>query len=402
MLRAVVVVMLVLSATGSALAAGRICISRDTMLFGNQQTGTAVMQSAVVGNCGDAPFTLTDVSVHPATAAAFGIATSCKTGLALQPAQTCVVDVTFAPVTPGQVSGGVWLHNTTSTPDQIVTFYGRGVDAQAGSAMLRFSPAELTFDPQAVGTTSPSRTVALRNLGPAPLTLRAVVINGATPYDFRAPGNCMLGVSIPVGSSCELYIDFTPAAAGARSARLNVDAPELSNIAVMTVGGVGVAAGPPTVDVVEFLNAPLNHYFLTAVPEEAEAIDRGVIGPSWQRTGLSFKSYAAGTAGGNAVDVCRFFGRPGVGPSAHFYTADPAECALVNTNPHWFYEGIAFRAILPAAGVCPAATAPIIRFFWPGSAVAQSRHRYVHDALTVAGMLAAGWIEEGPVFCAPR
>ena len=285
--------LLLFLAAGSALAAGRICISRDTMQFGNQQTGTAVTQSSVVTNCGDAPFTFTGVSTHPATAAAFGIATSCTTGQALQPAQTCSVDVTFAPVTPGQVSGGVWLHNTTSTPDQIVTFYGRGVNAQAGSATLEFAPAVLTFDPQAVGTTSPSRTVALRNLGPAPLTLRALVINGATPYDFSAPGNCMLGMAIPAGGSCELHITFTPAATGARSARLNVDAPELANIAVMSIGGVGVAPGPPTVDVVEFFNAPLNHFFLTAVREEADAIDSGVVGPSWQRTGLSFKSYAA-------------------------------------------------------------------------------------------------------------
>lgn len=371
------------------------------MQFGNQQTGTAVTQSSVVTNCGDAPFTFTGVGTHPATAAAFGIATSCTTGQVLQPAQACSVDVTFAPVTPGQVSGGVWLHNSTSTPDQIVTFYGRGVSAQSGSATLEFAPAVLTFGSQAVGTTSPSRTLALRNLGPAPLTLRALVINGATPYDFSAPGNCMLGMAIPAGGSCELYVSFTPAAPGARSARLNVDAPELANIVVMTIGGVGVAPGPPAVDVVEFFNAPLDHYFLTAVREEADAIDNGVVGPDWQRTGLSFRSYAAGSTGGGAVDVCRFFGTPGLGPSAHFYTADPVECALVKANPRWLYEGIAFRALLPVAGACPAATAPVIRFFWPGSEVARSRHRYVQDAATLAAMRAAGWIEEGPVFCAP-
>lgn len=400
-MRLLLATLLLLSFTGSAAAAGRICISRDTLLFGNQVTGTSVTQSSVVSNCGDGPFTFTDVSTHPATAAAFGVATSCATGQSLQPAQACSIDVTFAPVVPGQVSGGLWLHNTTTTPDQIVTFYGRGVNSQAGTATLEFAPGTLAFDPQAIGTTSPARTVSLRNLGPAPLTLRALVINGATPYDFHAPGNCVLGVPIPAGGACELYISFTPAAAGTRSARLNVDAPELASIAMMSIGGMGIAPAPATVDVVEFFNPPLNHFFLTAVREEAEAIDRGVVGPSWTRTGQSFKSYPAESTGGDAADVCRFFGTPGVGPSAHFYTADPAECALVTANAYWRYEGIAFRARLPVAGQCPAGTLAVIRFFWPGDATTASRHRYVRDPAVLAGMRAAGWVEEGAVFCAP-
>src|SRR6185295_4379091 len=131
------------------------------------------------------------VSIHPATAAGYHVATTCATGRTLAPFETCRIDVTFAPVAPGQVSGGVWLHNTTSTPDQIVTFYGRGVDAQAGGATLEFEPSSLSFDPQVVGTTSPARPMTLRNRGPSQLTLRALVINGPTPYDFRAPGNCL-------------------------------------------------------------------------------------------------------------------------------------------------------------------------------------------------------------------
>ena len=84
------------------------------------------------------------------------------------------MDVTFAPAAPGQVSGGLWLHNTTTTPDQIVTFYGRGVDAQAGTATLEFEPGPLAFAPQVVGTTSTAQTLTLRNLGPADLTMTAL------------------------------------------------------------------------------------------------------------------------------------------------------------------------------------------------------------------------------------
>jgi hypothetical protein len=383
----------------SASADGRICATQDVLLFGNVMTGTAPAQSSAVTNCGDAPWSFTDVSIHPATAAAYHVSTTCTTGRTLAPGESCRIDVTFAPVVPGQVSGGVWLHNTTVTPDQIVTFYGRGVDAQAGTATLEFTPGILSFGAQTVGTTSPLQTVTLRNLGPSTLTLRALVLNGPDALDFRAPGNCVLGVPIPAGGACELYINFTPAAAGTRTAKLNVDAPELANLAIMPIVGLGVASVSPTVDVIEFYNAPLNHYFLTAVSEEAASIDQGLVGPNWQRTGQSFRSFAAGTTTGGAFDVCRFWGAPGIGPSSHFYTADPGECAGVKTNPRWLYEGIAFRAMLPIAGLCPAATEPVIRFFWPGTDVTQSRHRYVRDAAELARMRSALWIEEGPVFC---
>jgi hypothetical protein len=399
--------MLLELAAASAHAGGRICTTRDVMQFGNRATGTAATQSSVVTNCGDQPWSFTDVSIHPATAPSYHVVTACATGRSLAPAESCSVDVTFAPVAPGQVSGGVWLHNTTATPDQIVTFYGRGVDARAGQAELQFSPPALSFGAQVVGTTSPPQTLTLRNLGPSPLTLKALVLNGPDALDFRAPGNCILGVPIPAGGSCELYFNFTPSGEGTRSARLNVDAPELAELALLAIDGFALAnlptppASPPAVDIVEYYNEALNHYFLTAVVEEAVAIDHGVVGPGWVRTGLSFQGFAAGTLGGNAADVCRFFGTPGSGPSAHFYTADPAECAKVKANPRWLYEGIAFRSILPALGTCPPATAAVIRFFWPGNDVTQSRHRYVLDAALLARMRGAAWIEEGPVFCSP-
>ncbi len=385
----------------NAFAGGRICITRDVILFGNLATGSAATQSSVVSNCGDQPWSFTDVSVHPVTAPSYRVATSCTTGRVLAPAEACSVDVVFAPSTPGQVSGGVWLHNSTSTPDQIVTFYGRGVDVQAGSTVLAFTPGTLTFAAQAVGTTSPLQTLVLRNLGPTTLTLKALVLNGADALDFRAPGNCMLGVPIPAGGACELYINFTPSASGTRSAKLNVDAPELANVAVLSIVGVASANVPPAVDVIEFYNAPLNHYFLTAVPEEAAAIEQGVVGPHWLRTGLFFRSFAAATATASAIEVCRFFGTPEIGPSAHFYTADPVECAAVKANPRWLYEGIAFRAILPFAGACPPSTDPVIRFFWPGEDVSRSRHRWLRDATELARMRATTWIEEGAVFCSP-
>ena len=388
-------------AASSAWADGRLCTSRDTLLFGNQPVGTAVAQTSVVSNCGDAPFSFTEVSLHPATAPAFHVASTCASGQSLSPGQACNLEVTFVPTSAGQVSGAVWLFNTTSAASQLVTFYGRGTEATSGTTAVRLTPSPLVFDPQVVGTTSASRTLAVQNLGPGPLTLRALVINGPAAWEFGVEGTCSLGVAMRAGEACELYFTFTPASTGVRPAQLNVDAPELASLAVMSISGTGVttAPAPPAVGVVEYYHAPLDHWFLTANPAEIAALDRGALGPDWKRTGLGFHAYAAGTTGGKAVDVCRFFGTPGIGPDSHFFTGNAAECAIVRTNPHWLDEGTAFRAVLPLAGACPAPTTPVLRFFRPGAEVSQSRHRYAADPATIAALRGAAWIDEGPVFC---
>ena len=118
------------SAVTEAVAGGRICTSNDTFMFGNRSVGSSTTATATVTSCGDAPWSFTDVSVHPATGPAFRVSTTCTTGLTLAPGATCTVSVVFAPAAPGQTSGGLWLHNTTTTPDQLITFYGRGVDTR--------------------------------------------------------------------------------------------------------------------------------------------------------------------------------------------------------------------------------------------------------------------------------
>src|SRR5258705_13478493 len=88
-----------------------------------------------------------------------------------------------------------------------------------------------------------------------------------------------------------------------------------------------------TTNVIEFYNSTLNHYFITADPNEAGAIDAGAAGPGWSRTGSAWKS-------GGPNRVCRFYGSPDVdaatghrrGPNGHVYTISAAACALVRED----------------------------------------------------------------------
>jgi len=392
--------------SGGALADARICTSADTLLFGNRAVGTSSVQHAIVSNCGDAPFAFTGVFPHGANGPDWHVATTCTTGQTLAAGASCTIDVTFSPTATGQTSGGLWLHNTTVTPDQLVTFYGRGVSSEAGSAVLDFAPAQAQFADTPVGQQAGPLQVLVRNVGTATLVPSALVINGPDPYEFRAlssgePDDCAVGAPIAPGASCRVNFFFQPQANGARRAQLVIDAPQLAGLVTLPLAGNGTTA-VPTVDVVEFHDARDGQYFLSADAAEIAFIDDGGLGADWSRTGMRFAAWPRDELRApGALPVCRFFGVPGVGPNSHFFTADPAECAAVDANPHWSGEGVAFRAVLPSGGACPAGDVTIQRLWLAGAAATASRHRYVSDPALVAPMIAAGWVLEGPVFCAP-
>ena len=167
----------------------------------------------------------------------------------------------------------------------------------------------------------------------------------------------------------------------------------------------------PVGTVVEFFNTLLQHYFLTADPAEANAIDAGAAGAGWSRTGLKFKS-------GGPTLVCRFYGNANrsaddtpYGPNSHFYTADPSECGgLVDLyNPaakSWKYESHDFATTLPngTAGqpACPAGLVAVYRAYNDGFARGiDSNHRIVSSQAAIQEVVSRGWINEGIVMCAP-
>ena len=255
---AILLVLAVAVATTPAHADGRYCSSRDVVQFGSRAIDTSTTANVTISNCGDRPWSFTSVNVDSATGPAFHVDTTCATSLALAPGQSCTIGIVFAPQAVGQTSGALWLHNSTTVPDQLVTFYGRGIDAQAGTSTLVFSPASAAFAAQALGTQSAPLAVQLMNLGPAVLTPNAIVINGPAAYDFPGVADtCRVGAAIPAGESCQISIFFEPQDIGARYANLVIDAPQLGSLAILQIAGLGVKA---TVDNASGMwwNAPAN------------------------------------------------------------------------------------------------------------------------------------------------
>jgi len=156
--------------------------------------------------------------------------------------------------------------------------------------------------------------------------------------------------------------------------------------------------------VVEFYNANLDHYFITADSNEVAALDSGNAGPGWARTGYSFKS-------GGSTSVCRFYGSQSPGPNSHFYTGDSGECNYLKqlqastpgTEKRWNFESLVFVSTSPANGVCPTGTTPVYRAYNNGPARGiDSNHRITSSLAAIQEVVSRGWSDEGIVMCAPN
>ena len=209
--------------------------------------------------------------------------------------------------------------------------------------------------------------------------LRSILTSSATPF--------------PAGSNCASF--------GCGAGMVNAAA--AVNAALASASPGAPLSGPPTVNVIEYYNATLDHYFITWVPSEQAALDAGNTPTRWTRTGLSFKAYANTQT--NTSAVCRYYIPPAWGDS-HFFGRNPTECtATAQHNPGFVLESAAFMQMyVPMGGICPANTVPVYRLF---DNRPDANHRYVTDRTIRDQMVATGWVAEGDgpdtvAMCAPQ
>lgn len=242
-----------------------------------------------------------------------------------------------------------------------------------------------------------------------PSTLRATLSGNVVRVDFAYRATAPVGGAIPPGMT---------SFASVKVGRLPPGAYRAEGWGHPDTGGdpqryftrdfnVGTEA-----TVVEFYQDILDHYFMSASGDEIDQLDAGGQG-GWKRTGQSFHGWLKQQdAPPGAHAVCRFYA---AGANSHFYTGDGAECAWLKALEQsqradadargqrflgWGYEGIAFWALLPQDGQCPAGTDPVWRAFNDRVAEDDMNHRFMADARQRAAM--EGWTDEGVAFCSPH
>lgn len=204
----------------------QMAVNPPSLTMPSEPVGSASEpQTVTVANAGTGPLTI--ASVVPGGANASDFTVTSNTCATVQPQSSCTVLVTFTPGGAGPRTATLSITSAVASGSPPVTLTGTGLTAEVG-----VGAANLTFDPQKVGTSSNAQNVVVNNKGSAPMTMGETTVVGNNKQDFTLSDGCK-GNTVAPGSSCSVAVVFTPQDTGVRTGRLN-----LSNTAG---GGQGVA-----------------------------------------------------------------------------------------------------------------------------------------------------------------
>jgi Matrixin/Repeat of unknown function (DUF5648) len=332
----------------------------------------------------------------------------CSDGTVLGPGAACSFNLVFAPKGSIGARATSYVNITTANGQGAyafpVTATASSPNTSGGSPpvpipLLR--PTIVAFGAVTLASTSNPATVTLGNAGNGEVDVQSINQQNGSG-DFGVVGTCGPGVALHGGDDCTLSITFTPRTLGPQTASFVIGTS--SGPQQLTLTGTGVSGPSTTSEVVEFYNAALDHYFMTADLNEIEVLDAGTIS-GWQRTGYSFAAFI--TPATETSPVCRYYIPPAQGNS-HFFSVLPSECNVIPTEfPTFILEGLAVMYMyIPdiSTGACPQGSIPVYRL-WNNRP--DSNHRYTIDATVRTEMIARGYISEGygttgVAMCAPQ
>jgi hypothetical protein len=165
---------------------------------------------------------------------------------------------------------------------------------------VSLSAASLSFGYVTVGTTSVARTLTVKNVGNAALTIMSVVITGTNASDFAQRNNC--GSSVAPGANCTMSLTMTPTAAGMRRASLTISDNGATGSQTVSLAGMGIV---PVISL-----SPASLFFAsrsTGTTSAAQAIAVRNVGPGTliitklAITGADAGDYAQTNNCGNSV-----------------------------------------------------------------------------------------------------
>ena len=237
-------------------------------------------------------------------------------------------------------------------------------------------------------------------------SMRATLTGNVIRVDFDYAGDKPVSGPIPAGMTSFASVKIAGLAPGnyrleAWGREMKASAPERYFQRDVTIGTLS--------PIVEYYAPTLDHYFISAWPDEINYLDD--VRSGFQRTGQKFKAWLRRPdAPPAAVPVCRFYSS---GANSHFYTGDASECQYLKSLEQkqradaaasgkafnaWQFESIAFYALPPQNGLCPGDTQPVYRAY---NMRGDSNHRFTAD-WQLRRAMGVGWLEEGVAFCSPN
>ena len=217
-----------------------LSFSKSTIDLGVEPIGTASGQSYVaVQNTGTTPVSFTSVAVGGTNAGDFAITSNGCSGT-LQPSSACYEYVNFDPLAAGQRTATLTFTDSATNSPQTINLAGTGENQ---TQTLAFTYLDYGFGAFVLGSTSSSFYVGVTNAGDVPVTFTSIATAGTNASDFTITSNgCPVSPSVlSVGSTCYVYTDFSPSAAGVRSGLLQFTDTATGSPQSVGLGGLGLA-----------------------------------------------------------------------------------------------------------------------------------------------------------------
>jgi hypothetical protein len=220
-------------------------LSRDRLDFDNQEQNTrSAVEAIELENRDSAPLEISRVTSTGADAEDFEVTDTC-TAAPIQPTAGCTVEVSFVPTEAGNRRANLTFFDAQG--DRIQSIPLRGSGEEPDNPLISFTPSQLNFEEQDVGTQTQTQVIEIENIGAVPVTFERVELAGPASRDFQATENCT-GLPIQPGVTCTIEAVFAPTAVSDRAASLVIQSNTSDRPWVVPLRGFGnesAATGSP-------------------------------------------------------------------------------------------------------------------------------------------------------------
>lgn len=187
-----------------------VTLSATTLSFGTVLVKSS-STSPKVTLTNNQSIALSNISITITGSAAFTQVNTC--GTSIPALGQCSITVTFAPTAAGAQTATVNINDSAGNSPQTISLKGTGL------LPVTMNPGSLSFGNQAVGTTSPAKTITVTNNQKVTLSFTSVTITGAASSNYAQTNNCS---SVAAGATCTVNVTFTPSSKGPKSATLTL------------------------------------------------------------------------------------------------------------------------------------------------------------------------------------
>jgi hypothetical protein len=221
---------------------GTLTVSAALLAFGSVNTGSSANQNLTLSNNSTAA-----VSVSAVAVTGTGFTRSAMTlPLTLQPGQSSVLALTFAPQAAGAASGSLNITSNASNSSVSVALSGTGTTPTTPPTQgtLTVSATSLAFG-SVVDGSSLAKTVTLSNSSSASVTVSAISAAG-TGFTESNPA---LPLTLATGKTATVTVTFAPPAAASDSGNLQITSNATDASVAIALSGTGTAPAQHSVDV---------------------------------------------------------------------------------------------------------------------------------------------------------